>query len=407
MPKVGFQKKPPSADTIDSVKALPAIDLVGLGSLVTDIKLESKISSNLASQLAIAARAVGGSGADQALTQLNSGVTDRYVKPSNDEETEKELKEIQKKEDDQALVDNISKIGEAYKSYIQRANQSKENFESILSDHANYVQHQRNVYNNAKAKAGVSRKFDGLIPFDLSFTLDGIGGLRVTDCFTIGKNILPKRYNGKVGFIITNVDHSIGSDNRWITDVTSKMFMLPATAEISDRLLEDPFEEQEEKNQDSKIQPNIRAQYGEPGDESVLKSIKVPEGFNLTYGGSPVKSIRIHKDVADNLYSAMTEVLQVYQPELIQDLRINIYQGSYNNRRKRGGTTFSTHAWGIALDFDADNNKLRWDRTKATFAKPEYKQFLEIFKKHGFYNLGTEKNYDYMHFQAWDPNQPE
>ena len=56
----------------------------------------------------------------------------------------------------------------------------------------------------------------------------------------------------------------------------------------------------------------------------------------------------------------------------------------------------------------ADNNKLEWGPNKAAFAKnKEYKNFLQIFKKYGFYNLGTEKKYDYMHFQAWDPNQPE
>ena len=291
-----------------------------------------------------------------------------------------------------------------------KGNVDPDSFNSISSDHRHYMKHVRTLAKEAESKeSGKPRSFDGLIPIDLSITMDGIAGLRPGEAFVVGGKVLPKRYEGLVGFIITQIEHSIDTDNRWETDIKTRMFMLPEvyTGDVTLDKLDPPNESKSSSRTDSKIQQNLKAAYGEPGREDSLTRITVPQGYNLTYLGKPVKTIRIHKDVSSNLLSALKEVQTAYGNEKIKDLRINIYQGSYNDRNKRNGNTKSTHAWGIALDFDADNNKLKWKKDKASFARPEYKEFLAIFKKHGFYNLGTEKNYDYMHFQAWDPNQPE
>ena len=395
-------------ESIPAKKAIPTLDLVGLGSLVEDIKLESKLSNSLASSIAIAASAVGDNEAQESFFKLNNGVNDRYTEANVDDETKKGYKQEKLEEDKKAIEENQKNIATAYKKYTVDKNFTQGNFDAISSDHSNYMSFERTNEKVRKSKTGKQRTFDGLIPFDLSLTLDGIGGLRPTDCFTIGKNVLPDRYIGKVGFIITNVDHSIGNDNRWVTEVTSKMFMLPDNQPVDTELiLEDVETFIPPAIDESTIQQNVKAVYGEPGVFSNLEKVTVPEGFNLTYGGAKQDYIYIHKDVKDNLRNAMQETLDHYGKEGLKDYRINIYNGAYNNRNKRGGVTKSLHAWGIALDFDASNNKLRWGKDKASFAKPEYIKFLEIFKKYGFYNLGTEKNYDYMHFQAWDPNQKE
>jgi hypothetical protein len=66
----------------------------------------------------------------------------------------------------------------------------------------------------------------------------------------------------------------------------------------------------------------------------------------------------------------------------------------------RGSSRMSTHAWAIAIDWDPDNNQLQWGRDRATLARPEYRDWWEIWEREGWLSLGRVKNYDWMHIQA-------
>lgn len=67
---------------------------------------------------------------------------------------------------------------------------------------------------------------------------------------------------------------------------------------------------------------------------------------------------------------------------------------------QRGSATkWSSHSWAIAVDHDPQGNQLKWNKKKATFAKPEYMDMMAIWYDAGFYNLGYEKDYDWMHFE--------
>jgi hypothetical protein len=66
----------------------------------------------------------------------------------------------------------------------------------------------------------------------------------------------------------------------------------------------------------------------------------------------------------------------------------------------RGGSAWSIHSWGAAIDLDPDNNQLKWGKDRASFAKPVYNDFWKIVEAEGWVSLLKERNMDAMHIQA-------
>ncbi len=137
--------------------------------------------------------------------------------------------------------------------------------------------------------------------------------------------------------------------------------------------------------------------FGKPGDESNLVNIKPP--YQLYYCGTPVKTIRVHKVIADRVQAALKEVLAHYGLAEIKRLGLDQYSGSYNYRKSTGGSTLSMHAWGIALDFAAEKNTYSMRKPQASLSKPDCEMWWKIWEKHGAVSLGRELNYDWMHLQ--------
>lgn len=137
--------------------------------------------------------------------------------------------------------------------------------------------------------------------------------------------------------------------------------------------------------------------FGKPGDESNLVNIK--PAYQLYYCGKPVKTIRVHKLIADRVEAALKEILAHYGQAEIKRLGLDQYSGSYNYRKSTGASSLSMHAWGIALDFAAEKNTYAMKKPQASLSHPDCEMWWKIWEKHGAVSLGREAGYDWMHLQ--------
>jgi hypothetical protein len=137
--------------------------------------------------------------------------------------------------------------------------------------------------------------------------------------------------------------------------------------------------------------------FGQPGDTRYLVSIRPP--YPLFFEGQEVKSIRVHEKIAAHVEAALAEVLATYGLESIQRLGLDQYSGCYNYRAASGSSALSMHAWGIALDFAAEQNGLKVGAPEASLSRPECGAWWEIWERHGAVSLGRARNYDWMHIQ--------
>lgn len=135
--------------------------------------------------------------------------------------------------------------------------------------------------------------------------------------------------------------------------------------------------------------------YGQPGDESQLVEMVFP--FPTFYGDKKVVKTRVHKKCKDSLLRVLTAIGTKYQQnrDIIEE--VEDYGGVFNFRPKRGGSSWSLHAYGAAIDLDADDNTFR-DHWPMQADMPL--EVMEEFAKEGWIAAGAFWGYDAMHFQA-------
>jgi hypothetical protein len=134
--------------------------------------------------------------------------------------------------------------------------------------------------------------------------------------------------------------------------------------------------------------------------QGYLVRIDLPYPMRLAWDtDTTVNKMMCHKLVADKFKAVFNDLLIHYGYNKIKELGIDLFGGCFNYRKMRGGSAWSMHSWGIAIDLDPARNQLKETSKTARFARSEYKPMIDIFYSHGFINLGIEKNFDFMHFQ--------
>lgn len=140
---------------------------------------------------------------------------------------------------------------------------------------------------------------------------------------------------------------------------------------------------------------DLIAFYGRAGDESKLVLIETP--FVTYYERKPVKGIRIHRRCAESLVRVFNDIKDHFITDSDVMDEAQVYDGAYNFRDKRGSSSLSLHAFGAAIDMDANENSykdnwpvhgdMNWEIIKA-------------FAREGWVSAAGEWNSDPMHFQA-------
>jgi D-alanyl-D-alanine carboxypeptidase len=147
----------------------------------------------------------------------------------------------------------------------------------------------------------------------------------------------------------------------------------------------------------------IVAEYGDPklyvrADGTVhhaweaiaLGTCVLPAGITLGWDETTkVSRVRVHRKLITPLGEVMKEIhTKGFWPLL------KTFDGCYAWRAKRAGKKLSTHAWGIAIDLNADTNELG----QKGDMPPE---IVQVFMKHGWEWGGHWlQRPDPMHFQA-------
>ena len=73
----------------------------------------------------------------------------------------------------------------------------------------------------------------GFIPFNMSFTMDGISGIKIYNELSVDTSFLPPGYTKTTDFIVTGVDHKIQNGD-WETNITTTL--IPRTSLIDNEI---------------------------------------------------------------------------------------------------------------------------------------------------------------------------
>jgi hypothetical protein len=227
------------------------LNITGLKSTVTKFDFTTKLSPNLTTMLAISAQA---GAADvgieaEALLRWNEGLTDRIITtkssktsinttpfftppvspgvawsiqaaapPPPPETDPVKLKAAEQQTRRDTINETLGKCYNNSRIY------NRENIDLAKTQYqyfsTTYLQSHNEESENSKS-AGPA----GIIPFEVNLEMDGISGIKVGQAFKINESIMPTKYNGVVGFIVTGIDHSITA-NRWSTSLRAQTIIL-------------------------------------------------------------------------------------------------------------------------------------------------------------------------------------
>lgn len=201
------------------------------GTTLRTFELKTELSKDLATTIAIGAQASedGQSVPNEKTThfmRFNEGYVDR-IAPKKIIKTNKQTNKVAAEsiqEQKQQIYDSLSdildyvtidKLGEG--SYSLPDKESISSWSGTLKSFFELQDYEKRK--NIKTKGALPGT--GIIPINLSFTMDGIGGIKIFETFKADLSFLPQGYE-TVTFIVKGINHEI-QNNDWITTIETNM----------------------------------------------------------------------------------------------------------------------------------------------------------------------------------------
>ncbi len=144
---------------------------------------------------------------------------------------------------------------------------------------------------------------------------------------------------------------------------------------------------------------SLIAFYGDPRDPGFVNNlVVVVPPWQMTYEGRPVAGVRVHRKLAASLKAVFDDIAaQVGRDWTRLPPGAVHFSGSYNYRAVRGSSRLSCHAFGAAIDMDAEHNPMNREHNRGTMSP----LVIEAFKRQGWFWGGDfNSRQDPMHFQA-------
>lgn len=152
------------------------------------------------------------------------------------------------------------------------------------------------------------------------------------------------------------------------------------------------------------LQSELRKKFGTPdyGGKFKQHMTKVNLPYTMWMDDTKITSCWMNKICADSLVRVLTHVWDANERDYdkIKAQQLHIFSGAWNIRNMRGGSSLSTHAYGLAIDIAAPYNMLGKKPGYNKYSFTEDSLIVKAFKAEGWVWGGPWSRPDGMHFQA-------
>ena len=376
---------------------LSILNITGLRSTVTKFDFTTKLSPALTTMIAISAQAGAADvGVEaEALLRWNKGLSDRVIKtksssgntPGEKGAEDEDDKPPTRQEQQQSRRDTINQtLGECYgtaKIY------DKENVDLAKTQYTyfstTYLQFHEEGGSEDNEKAGPA----GIIPFEINIEMDGISGIKVGQAFKINESIMPRYYNGVIGFIVTGIDHSIAS-NRWTTSLRGQTVVLkgiegktkasyttkPITQ--SNKVYDESDSESSGTRRRASSVVNKNNAEADKSNIPVIKYLRELKQTNGALESKYIRSLNTDDKISNGMHKLFPTAATQFE-KMIAHARRDGFKQPVTNISHLPGAAYrpptsnnSRHGWAICVDFQSLFSAQVKGRPQKTYETAEY-----------------------------------